>query len=274
VEWDLGKLLVEQGNITPEQLLRARAVRRPIRGSDLARVLIDLGFITETAALHAKAAVIAAVQALAASHGIPYIELDSFGVDPAAVSILPADVARSHRVFPVTASDLALTVATSDPENRYAEEEVRLASGLQVRWVVALRDAIERAIARYYGGLEWYEEWMTVAPVARIAHTIVQDAAKANASRILIEPGVDLVSVSYQIDGVLRETMTLHKHVHPALVAFHVLRAGMDPEEHTLGQDGHSAMFVNGKEHEIDLHVQPTSLGEKLVIDLRPSRDP
>src|SRR5205807_919198 len=53
---DLGELLVEKRVITPEQLQKARQAQQTSRQPDLARVLVDLGFVTETQGLQAKAA--------------------------------------------------------------------------------------------------------------------------------------------------------------------------------------------------------------------------
>jgi type IV pilus assembly protein PilB len=45
-----------------------------------------------------------------------------------------------------------LTVATANPGDVFAQDDVRLASDLQVKWVVALPDAIQEAVAKHYGG--------------------------------------------------------------------------------------------------------------------------
>ena len=42
-----------------------------------------------------------------------------------------------------------------------------------------------------------------VAPIVRIAHTVIEQAIKENASEILIEPGSDKMSVYYRVAGEL-----------------------------------------------------------------------
>ena len=139
---DLGELLVEKRVITPEQLQKARQVQQTTRNSDLGRVLVDLGFINETVALQAKAA----------SQGLQFVDLSTFSVDASAVNVVPGHVATRHNVLPIQKTDRVLTVATSNPGDVFAQDDVRLASGLQVQWVVALPDALQEAITKHYGG--------------------------------------------------------------------------------------------------------------------------
>ena len=84
---DLGELLVEKRVISPEQLQKARQVQQTTRQSDLAPVLIDLGFIDETTALKAKAA----------AQGLSFVDLGSFSVDSSAVNIVGFSGARNDR---------------------------------------------------------------------------------------------------------------------------------------------------------------------------------
>jgi hypothetical protein len=141
MEWDLGEFLVERGIITPVQFRKAWQARHQMRQNDLARVLIDLGFITD----------IVALQALAAMHGLAFIDLDHFDIDPSVLSLLAADVAIRHRIIPVQKTDRVMTFATSNPEHFLPEDNVRLVYGPRVQWVVAAPEAIDTAIARYYG---------------------------------------------------------------------------------------------------------------------------
>ncbi len=139
---DLGELLVERRFITPEQLQRARQVQQTTRQSDLARVLVDLGFVTETVALQAKAA----------SQGLQYVDLANFSVDSSAVNVVPGHIATRHNVLPISKTDKVVTVATATPGDVFAQDDVRLASGLTVQWVIAAPDALAEGIAKHYGG--------------------------------------------------------------------------------------------------------------------------
>src|SRR5207253_3781872 len=114
---DLGELLVEKRVITPEQLQKARQVQQTTRNSDLSRVLVDLGFINETVALQAKAA----------AQGLSYVDLATFPVESSAVNVVPTHIAQRHKVLPIQKREKVLTVATSNPGDVFAQDDVRLA---------------------------------------------------------------------------------------------------------------------------------------------------
>jgi type IV pilus assembly protein PilB len=149
--WDFGEFLVERRLITREQLQQARAAQQQTGEPSLLSVLLDLGFITEDQALLGLTAGNPALQARATSIGLQSIDLAQFSIDPAALAALPAHVALRHRVLPLERQGSVLVVATANPGDVFAIDDVQRASGLQVRWVVAAPDQIEAGIARHYG---------------------------------------------------------------------------------------------------------------------------
>jgi type IV pilus assembly protein PilB len=299
---DLGELLVERRVITQEQLQKARQIQQQTRQSDLTHVLVDLGFINETVALQAKAA----------SQGLQYVDLASFAVDSSAVNVVPAHIATRHKVLPIQKRDRVLTVATSNPGDVFAQDDVRLASGCQVQWVVALPDAIEDALHKHYGGstaggaitpvsggngsgadagmslggadfmsainsvedrtsglgsaADDADNLHEQAPIIRIAHTVIQQAVKDQASDIHIEPGVGNTRIRYRIDGVLHEVMKLPRHIHPPLVSRYKIMSDMNIAERRVPQDGRIAISHAGKDYDLRVNCLPTLLGEKIVM--------
>src|ERR671911_576443 len=104
------------------------------------RDLGELGFITETVALQAKAA----------AQGLQYVDLSNFPVESSAVNVVPPNIAMRHKVLPIQKRDRVITVATANPGDVFAQDDVRLASGLQVQWVVASPDGIEEGLHKHY----------------------------------------------------------------------------------------------------------------------------
>ena len=297
---DLGELLVERRFITPEQLQRARQVQQTTRQSDLARVLVDLGFVTETVALQAKAA----------SQGLQYVDLANFSVDSSAVNVVPGHIATRHNVLPISKTDKVVTVATATPGDVFAQDDVRLASGLTVQWVIAAPDALAEGIAKHYGGSAGGaitsitpsaagsengmslssadmahmisqvqnrgadvgddagvdEDLFNAAPIIRIAHTIIQQAVRDDASDIHVEPGLNKVRVRYRIDGVLHEVMKLPKHIHPPLISRYKIMSEMNIAERRVPQDGRIPISFGGKDYDLRVNCLPTLLGEKIVM--------
>jgi type IV pilus assembly protein PilB len=139
---DMGELLVQDRVITPEQLQQAREHQRTT-GGDLATILVDLELASEREVLKAKATAM----------GIRFIaDLAAFNVDQSAVNIVPAQVAIRHKVIPLTKTDQVLSVATANPTDVMALDELRVASGLKVQPVLALEDQIQEALGKYYAG--------------------------------------------------------------------------------------------------------------------------
>jgi hypothetical protein len=136
----LGALLVRNGQVTVEAL--AQALEEMQRsGSQLGQTLVDLGLITSNTL----------AQALAEQYGFEYIDLSVVEVDPEATALLPENLARRHQALPVKVfDDTVVLVAVADPANLLAQDDLRLALGLETRIAVAASDQLEAAISRTY----------------------------------------------------------------------------------------------------------------------------
>jgi len=135
----LGTLLVERGVVTSEQL-DAAIEQQKRSGRRLGHVLIDMGATTQDAVLGA----------LAVQLGFPPMRVNAYTVQADAVRALPEKVARGHFVFPVQKVGTALTVAVATPPDLDTLDDLRFASGCEIRVVVALEDEIAAAFDRYY----------------------------------------------------------------------------------------------------------------------------
>src|SRR3972149_3275809 len=102
----LGDLLVNEGLITQENLQRALSDQR---GSNekLGSILVRLGLIQEDQL----------IGFLSRQYGIPSITLSQLDIDPEAVKLVPAPIARKYEGLPVKRTGNALTLAMADPPN-------------------------------------------------------------------------------------------------------------------------------------------------------------
>lgn len=86
--------------------------------------------------------------------GVPSIDLDAVELDREVVTIIPRKVAIRHRLIAFGWLDqegkTCLQVAMADPTNIFAFDNVRFAIGREIKTYVANKDAIERAIKKYY----------------------------------------------------------------------------------------------------------------------------
>ncbi|MGP0107336.1 MAG: ATPase, T2SS/T4P/T4SS family [Acidimicrobiales bacterium] len=92
-----------------------------------------------------------AIRCMASEHDLEFVDLDTYGVDPAAGEILPAEVARRHHVVAVKRKFGTPVIATSDPDDLYARDSVRASIGRDFISVVAVPEQIGHRLDRLFG---------------------------------------------------------------------------------------------------------------------------
>ena len=140
----IGQILVEGGSIDGRQL-RAGLDWQRRRGGKIGGALVHLGMVDEAAV----------VRALGIQLGIPVIDLTTRAIDRDVLRLVPARVVETRRVLPVELLSETrrgpLVVATSDPLDMTALDEVAFASGKLVRPVLAPKVHIDVAISQLLG---------------------------------------------------------------------------------------------------------------------------
>lgn len=140
----IGELLLERKVITQAQLEAGLGAQKRTR-QRLGITLVQQGVLSEAQL----------AGALAASLGLPAVDLSKVQVDWSAVHMLRARFCENHEVFPFgidgkgTASK-RLLLAMSDPLNQAALDEVEFTTGLKVSPCVATHSQVREAILRYY----------------------------------------------------------------------------------------------------------------------------
>jgi type IV pilus assembly protein PilB len=272
----LGEILLSDGAITQAQLLTALD-EQSARGTSLGQTLVDTGVITEAQL----------VAALASQVGMAFIDLEDYAVDRAAVSRVPPAVCRRHDVLPIAVEDGVLVLATSNPGNVVAVDDVRAVAGMPVRTVVATHDDLQRAIERYCrvdGEMEDLSSAFEVpdvveepvlrfgavagdeAPIVRFVNLLVSQAITDRASDIHIEPTEHDLRVRYRIDGVLHETQRSPKQIQGGVVSRIKIMADIDIAERRKPQDGRMSVNHNGRKIDLRVASLPTVWGEKIVL--------
>ena len=107
-------------------------------GRPLRDVLIDQRVVTE----------IELAEALAEAYGLKSVDIVGYPIDLAAAAKIPVAMSRRHRVLGIAIDDNEIVVAMADPRDVLAIDDVRAATGLQVRPVVVARDELNKAIDR------------------------------------------------------------------------------------------------------------------------------
>ncbi len=134
----LTEILILRGIVPIEKLDTISGEREKDDQAILA--LLDQGVVTQAQLASARAA----------QAGLPYVELLEYPVDRAAVALVPAAMCRRHEVLPIGIAGDYLMVAMVDPGDVFALDDVRAASRMQARAVVAERSDLRAAIDRYH----------------------------------------------------------------------------------------------------------------------------
>lgn len=140
VRKDLGEALVAKGSITAEQLGEARDVQRSAPG-DIGRIIVDLGFAEEKKVTEVRAETL----------GLTFVDLSTQKIDSSAVNSVPEHIAKRHKVLPIAKNGGKLIVAVVNPNDPFAVQDIKLASGAQqVAIALATEDDVMDAIDRMY----------------------------------------------------------------------------------------------------------------------------
>lgn len=139
----LGELLIEAGVLDESRLKAALAEQRKW-GGRLGRTVVEMGFVDE----------VAMCRVLAQQLRLGTVDLDAERLPDRITDHLRLDLAERYGVFPTSydAQSNTLTVATSDPTNVEALQELEFATSQKLNAVVATASSIDRAIRRYYFG--------------------------------------------------------------------------------------------------------------------------
>lgn len=135
----LGDFLVEQGLINEEQLREALKFHQS-QGVRLGQALIDLGFLTESQM----------IKSLSEQLGVQYVNLSSYRVDPAVLSLVPAEVAWNYHVFPLFRIRDRLTVAMVNPLDVFAIDALTRKTKMKIEPVVCADSEILAALNQNY----------------------------------------------------------------------------------------------------------------------------
>jgi len=268
----LGEILIDEGLISEEQLKAGLEKQKREKGLKIGEALVALGAVTEEDV----------AKAVWQQRQIPYVDLDSYALDPNVIELVPEKVARAYTALPLFKIGNALTVAMADPLNLIAVDDLRSKTGCEIEPVISTEGKITRCLDHYYRMDESITQLIqdvasvddgkkeaadiSEAPMIKLANLIIQQAVRDGASDVHIEPGEKEVSVRYRIDGVLQEIKKLPKSIHEAIASRFKVWGEIDIAKKRSAQDGRFYLDSEGKQIEVRLSTFPTIYGENLVM--------
>lgn len=272
----LGSWLVREGVITQEQLQEALNNQSSKQGKKtfIGQSLIELGFCSEDDI----------AKVIAKRAGVPFVSLENYPIDPAALTTISNDAIKRYRALPIGFSEGKLLVAMQRPTDIMVIDDLRLLSGFDIKPVFAPDSELEVTIekqSRTSIEFDKTEEEVTSddeilgdsedseqKPAVQLANMTISQAVSTKASDIHIEPYEKNSRVRFRIDGVLHDIMEPPLKIHASLVSRIKVMANMDIAERRIPQDGRMSLKVEGKNIDIRVASLPTSFGERLTLRL------
>ena len=225
--------------------------------------------------------------------GVPLFDLSGFDFDQLNREYFDTRIAQTRRVLPLHKRGNRLYVATSDPANLQALDEVRFKTNLVVEPVVVEDDKLAQAIAKIVESMGTTLKEMAAledieitledgsvqaaavdedsevedAPVVRYIQKVLIDAITAGASDIHFEPYERFYRIRYRLDGVLMEVAQPPLAIKDKVASRIKVISKLDIAEKRVPQDGRMKLVLS-KTRAIDFRVStlPTLFGEKIVM--------
>ncbi len=280
--------LLDKGRLKEADLVRARRLQDE-DGGELLGLLARLGLVSERD--HAETVAEVLGLPLVEAKDLPEIApepLSAEGDDAAALSLR---FLKQFHLCPLGEDAGHVALLMADPQDAYAADAVRLATGKPVRALVAPRSEIDDLIERWYGqgrsamgaivesadgdaagadvdDVEHLRDLASEAPVIRLVNLIIQRAVELRASDIHIEPFENRLKVRFRIDGVLVDGESPPANLTAAVVSRVKIMARLNIAERRLPQDGRIMLRVQGRELDLRVSTVPTAHGESVVMRL------
>jgi type IV pilus assembly protein PilB len=273
----IGDVIVQLG--FAERELVERVVENGRRdGLPLGQALIEAGIVNSSQL----------AQALAERNGLDYVDLNVFQVDKGATAMIDSTKARRYRTVPIAfLADRTLLVATADPANLLALDDITMATGYDVRRAVASPEHID-ALIEQLGTLsgsvtevedETFEaevielrESADEAPIVKLVHAVIADAVRRGVSDVHFEPSGHDMRVRFRVDGVVFDSTTVPRHLISGLISRIKIMAELDIAEKRVPQDGRIGLSVDGNYVDLRVATLPTVRGEAVVMRVLDSR--
>ncbi|GBF32754.1 type IV fimbrial assembly [Desulfocucumis palustris] len=269
----LGSMLVNEKVITREQLEKALQ-QQSIKGGMIGKTLVQLGYCSEDDI----------TRVLASRAGVPFISMESFQVDPAAVATLSAEATRRYKALPVAFDGDKLIVAMQKPSDIMVMDDLRIMTGYDISPVVVPDTELEAAIEKYSREsmvVEPGEEESQLPedfnadnvtsserPAVQLVNMIMTQAVTAGASDVHIELYEKYMRVRFRIDGVLHDIMEPPRRMHASLVSRLKVMANLDIAERRIPQDGRMSLKIEGRMIDIRVASLPATFGERITMRL------
>ena len=201
---------------------------------------------------------------------------------------------RQFLTVPIGGDDSVVIVATADPLNVEAIEQLRICYERPIKVIVSSPEEVTKAINSIRTSLmsdrtsnlsdssskddpDDLSSQLKIdvtdsddddAPIIRYVNAIIFKASSERASDVHIESFEDKLKVRFRVDGVLYDVASEEKSFQAAIISRIKVMAGLNIAEKRLPQDGRIGLKIAGKEVDIRVSTVPTQFGERIVMRL------
>jgi type II secretory ATPase GspE/PulE/Tfp pilus assembly ATPase PilB-like protein len=273
---NLGEVLVRIGLIDAEQMQEiAQTVGQGEK--KLEEVLVEDGLISPHDLM----------RALSIQLKVPLIDLKRHTISPQILKLVPEELARKYNVLPLDVIGKSLALVMADATDIGTISDIAAVTKMRIEPMMGFPDEIREAIDRNYGGGSGGEEVTVVetppdeeeeakleqllaeeaqVPAIRTLNRLILQAIRSRASDIHIMPQKDKLYIRYRVDGVLIDKTTLNMQMHDALLSRLKIMSNMNIAERRRPQDGQYTVSVDGKNIDIRVACASTVYGEMAVL--------
>jgi general secretion pathway protein E len=270
----LGEMLVREKLITPENLEAAFVIQKK-EGGRLAEILRQRGMV--------KVEDLASVLSILLN--VPFIDFQRHKIQPSAIKLIPAEIARRHTLIPLDVVGNSLLIVMADPQDIQTIDELSIQLKMKVSVALGIPADIIRAIdVNYRSSTEIEKQMLGYTPIAvkeeaRIASTsigdtpitqtlnlIINQAVRDRASDIHIEPQEDRLRIRFRIDGILHDAFSLPLSAHTPLLSRIKILAELNIAEQRRPQDGQITFDMGEKSVDIRVATLATIHGERATL--------
>jgi type II secretory ATPase GspE/PulE/Tfp pilus assembly ATPase PilB-like protein len=223
--------------------------------------------------------------ARAARLGYPVVDLETTEISLAAVQLISEAVARQERILPLAIDDDTLKVAMSREPNPETLDRLRFLLRRTISVVLTTEEALLASIERCYRGaslsprdtpnpvepIDFVEVPDVGAetheaipdpdgtPVARLVQSIIAEALRLGASRMLIQPIRQRVKVAYRVEDAVYSRQDLPTEMlYPVLVRLMTM----------ANLSGFIKLLAGGRERKLRVVFKPTRYGLSALMEV------
>ncbi|MEX0744631.1 MAG: GspE/PulE family protein [Phycisphaeraceae bacterium] len=240
----------------------------------------------------------ALLRALAEEFDLPFVNLEEHQLDPKLLARFPARVLLERSLLPLEQTNGSVLVATGRAFDTRGLDEIRLASGLEVRIALAAPSELKRQLKLQLGvGADTVQAMIGAADpasgggvqvldddandldlaaaaedasIVKFVNQVLTEAIEKRATDVHFEPFEESLRVRYRIDGVLQQANVPPelRRFQPAIVSRLKILSQLDIAEKRVPQDGRIKLRIAGREVDVRVSIIPMLHGEAVVLRL------